>query len=516
LENSGSKVSIAEQDICGKALQNHPEVKIMSATKWEMTTRSAATLSLDSKNPRLAQITNQALERQLIEELVNKEDVYSLAKSIAESGYFASEVLVAVREGSKMIVVEGNRRLTACKLLISPEAAPVSEQGRFRNLSHKTNLAALKEIPVCIAPSREATYALVLKRHTKLPIAKWEPVMQSKFYRQLIATGMSIQDIAIAAGQGEAEVRSSLRDHHLYEMACRLSLPNEIAGKVNDPHLFSLSTLGRIFDVPEARLFFGVDVDDKGEIVGSIPEAEFTKGFEKVVTDIADGKTVTSRSLNKSADVARYLSTFPQDCKPNVRRKGTFTAATFRSSEKPKIGPASPKKHLGSKPGTRQPGGLIPNTVSCKVKNRRVQNLFAELRRLSPETYPNASALAFRALLEMSVYCYLDSKGEIQLMAQEYKQEIANYNKLNPAKPPKQTAADWTPNLNAMINRLRENGRGLIPSGHITKALKKAVDDEKELFGLNLYTHNITYHPDGPRLRGTWARFEELLKVILA
>ncbi|MGD0410987.1 MAG: hypothetical protein ABSC18_04735, partial [Verrucomicrobiota bacterium] len=73
----------------------------MNAAKWETTTKSAAVLSLDSKNPRLAQITQQSTERELLEELVSKEDVYSLAKSIVESGYFPSEVLVAVREQSK-------------------------------------------------------------------------------------------------------------------------------------------------------------------------------------------------------------------------------------------------------------------------------------------------------------------------------------------------------------------------------------------------------------------------------
>jgi hypothetical protein len=67
-----------------------------------------------------------------------------------------------------------------------------------------------------------------------------------------------------------------------------------------------------------------------------------------------------------------------------------------------------------------------------------------------------------------------------------------------------------------MMKRLRDPARALIPQGHITKALGKAIDDEQELFGLNLYTHNTTFHPDGKRLRTSWARFEELMKIILA
>ena len=311
-----------------------PERQPMSAAKWETTVKSAAALSLDSKNPRLAQVNQQATERELLEELVSKEDVYSLAKSIVESGYFPNEVLVAVRENSKIVVVEGNRRLAACKLLISPNAAPSTVQGKFKSLSANANLAQLKEIPICIAPTREATHALVLKRHTKLPISKWEPVMQAKFYRQLIESGLSIAEIAKKSGQNEADVRSSLRDHHLYEMACRLDLPADIAAKVHDPHKFSLSTLGRVFDVPEARTFFGVEVDQNGDVLGKITEDEFAKGFEKVVTDVARAETVTSRSLNKSTDVVNYLTAFPPGNKPSPSKKGNFTASTFRISSR--------------------------------------------------------------------------------------------------------------------------------------------------------------------------------------
>jgi hypothetical protein len=67
-----------------------------------------------------------------------------------------------------------------------------------------------------------------------------------------------------------------------------------------------------------------------------------------------------------------------------------------------------------------------------------------------------------------------------------------------------------------MMKRLRDPMLRLIPSGHITRALGKTIDDEQELFALNLYVHNPTYHPDATKLRTTWARFEELMKVILA
>jgi hypothetical protein len=63
-------------------------VVFMPTPVLETLTKSPASLSLDSKNPRLAQINQQASERELIEELVLKEDVHAIAKSIVDSGYF--------------------------------------------------------------------------------------------------------------------------------------------------------------------------------------------------------------------------------------------------------------------------------------------------------------------------------------------------------------------------------------------------------------------------------------------
>jgi hypothetical protein len=100
-------------------------------------------------------------------------------------------------------------------------------------------------------------------------------------------------------------------------------------------------------------------------------------------------------------------------------------------------------------------------------------------------------------------------------MLAEYQADIASYNAANPTKP-KTMQPYWTPDLRGMMKRLRDPKRGLISSGHITKALGKAINDEDELFGLNLYAHNTTYHPDGTTLRTTWRRFEELMKIILA
>ena len=91
---------------------------------WKEKPGAVTTLQLDPLNNRIP--TSGALleQRDLIAELVEHENVYDLARDIAEHGYSPVEALIGVVEDAKSIIIEGNRRLAALKLLISPDSAP--------------------------------------------------------------------------------------------------------------------------------------------------------------------------------------------------------------------------------------------------------------------------------------------------------------------------------------------------------------------------------------------------------
>ena len=75
-------------------------------------------LFLDSKNPRLAGKAFGIDDQDEIVRILWKERaVNELVDSIAASGYWKHEELFAAKEGGKLVVIEGNRRLAAVKLL---------------------------------------------------------------------------------------------------------------------------------------------------------------------------------------------------------------------------------------------------------------------------------------------------------------------------------------------------------------------------------------------------------------
>src|SRR6266576_1806890 len=86
-----------------------------------------AELLLDSKNPRLGrQNTTKDLSQDQVLELMKDWALEELAVSFLESGFWPQEALIAVRENvgteQHLVVVEGNRRLAALKLLVPAKA----------------------------------------------------------------------------------------------------------------------------------------------------------------------------------------------------------------------------------------------------------------------------------------------------------------------------------------------------------------------------------------------------------
>lgn len=80
-------------------------------------------LVLDPHNPRLPKSMGDKTEEQIINFFLSDASLVELMLAIATNGFFEGEQLLVVEEGGKYRVVEGNRRLSAVKLLHSPNIA---------------------------------------------------------------------------------------------------------------------------------------------------------------------------------------------------------------------------------------------------------------------------------------------------------------------------------------------------------------------------------------------------------
>jgi len=473
-------------------------------TQWKEKTVQVTMLRLDPGNPRIPSGGAALDQRELIAELVNHDNVYELARDIVEIGYYPLESLIGLEDGGKTYILEGNRRLAALKLLISPELAPENTVRKFRNLSGGIAVDQIKKVRVLFAPSRRAAAPIIMQKHTRQQIERWSPLMQARFYRSLIDSGVALSEVTRQYGTTASVIAEFLRTDAMYEVACSMDLPKEVRKVVNNPREFPAAVLQRLLDVPKTREFLGVEFGDNGELRGKVHPDEFRKGYARILTDIAQ-KKVDTRKLNKAKDIESYLDSLGADT-PNKRRRASFTAGDLlkRDSAADEDTSAAPVAAGPSKPVARISRTVIPPSLKCRVTNTRIKEIFNELRRLRIDQYPNACAVLLRILLELSIGHYLDRTGKITSVLEG----LSTKNK----RPP-----DWYPSLRQLLNAmLQDPDLAILPLAR--KRLNKLVsqqDSALSLDDLDGFVHNRFVTPSERELRGLFEALEGIFNIVL-
>lgn len=135
-------------------------------------------LSLDDKNPRMAGASEGQSPDQILEYLWREMAVAEIALSIRQNGFFQHEPLFAAREGGKLVVIEGNRRLAAVKLLCDAKLREKVKATDLPAISDSLR-TQLKTLPVIIC-SRESIWEYVGFKHINGPQA-WESYSKAKY-----------------------------------------------------------------------------------------------------------------------------------------------------------------------------------------------------------------------------------------------------------------------------------------------------------------------------------------------
>ena len=470
-------------------------------TGWKERTLNVTSLQLDQKNPRIPELGHQPTQRDLVAELVEHDNVYELAKDIADQGFFPTELLIGVVEDGKDIIVEGNRRLAALKLLLSPELAPDNHIKRFRLLQSNVSPETIKRVRVVFAMSRESAAPLIIKRHTGTGVERWKPAQQAKYLRSFPVEGMSMDDLAAHLGIARSELVDNFRTDTMYRVAQSLDLPAEVGKIVRNPREFNASALERLVQSSKAMQFLGVKFDDHGNAVGEIHPEEFKKAYARMVTDIAQG-SVDTRKLNTSKHIEEYLRGFGSDA-PNRKRKGTFTSDSLMGA-----GAGAPARSVQGtsvrgQATRRESPYLIPSDVKCRLKSPRINDVFRELRRLKVAEYENACAVLLRIFLELIIGNYLDKTKKIQPLLDEAK------------KKGKGTA--WYPTLRQMLTAILAD-KDITLHTLARKGLNKMKSDDDHPLSLDKmdqFVHNRYVAPAEKELRKMWHLLEDLIKQML-
>ena len=176
-------------------------------------------LDFDPQNPRLVEYFEGEKPSQddLLRVLWEQMAVDEIAMSIAASGYFDYEPLFVSKERGRFLVIEGNRRLAAVKLLLNDD---LREKLRATDLPAISPALArsLASLPV-IPTNRKAAWRYLGFKHVNGP-AKWDSYAKAQYIGQVHRQfGVPLEDIARQIGDKHRTVQRLYRASMVIDQA---------------------------------------------------------------------------------------------------------------------------------------------------------------------------------------------------------------------------------------------------------------------------------------------------------
>lgn len=350
-------------------------------------------LLLDSENPRIGAAANQ---RDVLQEILDDqgEKLFVLAEDIVDNGLSPIDRCLVLREkqgSDRFIVLEGNRRVGALKILANPHVLTSLQlkgalQKRLETLAKRFDRKGVEPVECFEVSGRDEATQWIYLRHTGenegRGVVGWSGLATSRF----------------RGGDPALQALDFVRTY----------------GNLSDDqkrllgHSFPITTLDRLLSTREVRDLIGVEVAAR-KLRSGLPADELMKPLRRMVLDLA-GKKINVSQLKNKTQQATYVQAFDAADKPALSKKGVVRAIEeIQGKEFPAASSGQPPRRRSS--GVSERRTVVSSKARLNVRDNKVAAIFRELRSLKIEDFPNAAAVLLRVFLELSVDCYMEGKG---------------------------------------------------------------------------------------------------------
>jgi len=197
-------------------------------------------LFLDKDNPRLPEEVQGKKESDLLMAFYRGFNLDELAESMSKNGYFNEEPLVVIpkklprdllkvdpnskgfidfiiKKDTNFVVVEGNRRLAAVKILLD---SSLRAQLRIKHWPDIVEgvIDSLKVLPTIVYSRRSEVVPYLGVRHI-VGIQKWDSYAKARYIDSLVTAGRSIEEVESEIGDTQGSARKNLISYRLLEQA---------------------------------------------------------------------------------------------------------------------------------------------------------------------------------------------------------------------------------------------------------------------------------------------------------
>lgn len=470
---------------------------------WTNTKLNPLKIRLDWQNPRIDAGSNTAQDDIRLN-LLEHEEVIELAKKIITyGGLVPGENIIVTEENGDFIVLEGNRRVCACQLLIDAALLPK----KYAKLFPKTDSVALLEnigsINADVSPSREAAEVILTLRHTSLGAKQWSPLAKMRRSVRLFDQKHSIEEIAMKFSEKPGTIKKNIRAYRLVKYA--IDLPGWL--KDESRHLtgegLKISPYTRIFHTGNGFKRLKISYDAQEKIQSGLPKMI----FDDFIKRIARGTLILDDNNKPQFDTRCTIDDIlGDDLKALDEDKGGESGEQPKGPGK-KPQPPEPEKEgfkvggtpEGEKPRLPQPDRFFEN-LACKVNDQIIKILVREIRLIKHGQTPTAATMLLRGLFEASLKHQVRKRKLWEQLLESIKKNKSG-EKIDPA-------------LEKLIHFCLSTN-GVFPEKRAKDALEQINKDKSKEY-LDLVVHGTWMEADAHALESLAKKMRPLIGYILS
>lgn len=426
-----------------------------------------ANLSLNTENPRFELVGSQRdAVKIMIEDQGDK--LLNLAKDIVNDGLNPGDIPFVTPdelEKGKYKVLEGNRRVTALKILHNPsliDSSLVSFAKRINPLIDQFKKEPLDEVPCVVFDTPEEANKWIKLKHTGendgVGIVKWDPVNIARFdERNDGVAGIALQAIDFLSREQ--------------------SVPDAVKENLKN---VPTSSLKRLLTDTNIQEVIGISIVDN-KLQTDLQKSEVVKGLVKITMDLAT-KKIRVRDIYKVKDREKYIETFKPSEIPNKKKRAENTWELNSPISDAIAEKKKKKKPLKPAPLSTDRKTIIRKDCIISINDSRINKIYSELKSIEVDDFENAAGVLLRVFIELSLDAYIE------------------HNAL--------TTVTIDATLRKKVDEVSlDMERDKRVNKHICKGIRIAVNKPQDILSMdtfNAYVHNRHFSPNPKDLKHTW------------
>jgi hypothetical protein len=422
----------------------------MAYSELPIETAAVCDLHLDVGNYRFP--VDQPTESAAMNYLFAAHDVMDVVRIILRDGYIDNELPFVVRERRRMVILEGNRRLSALRALLDPSLVP-SFQTELERLLRRYALEAAdlpEKIRVIRFPNRDAAAPVLARLHIGESKKAWSLDEQAKFVLAQVTDGVTV-DFLKEQFPAIKDVVRLIRMGHVREMLRAVTFDDPTLNEYASSDRLAMSAFEYAYRNADIQSSLGIAFDNSGNLTRRPSSPEHLAALARLLRGFRAGELNTRRGLKPgSQDFNNLLAEMHGEQTGGPRADGAgsanhddphesgrsntpdnTTSGAPPSSESQAPGPTAvgsqggstqPEQGQGSRRGPNNPQTkkyLDFSTIDETHLPLPLKHRIRELRRIDVTDFPAAAAMLMRSLIEAATkehYGFGSGKGETRML----------------------------------------------------------------------------------------------------